>query len=335
MSAAATEAYTELMGDVCFAGSAGDPLYLHVQSFHRVKLAEHLEVGGKAETFKCRIIKRLLDKIVMPANWLMHRLDPDGACTLPYMQKVFRKRMLSGKCDLEHDTKPWPYRPPKYAKLEPGARKWRGRPTEKRVESSDVSDPLKMVQTYFSAIKFKKYKKIKIRKDAFSFLSLLISLILILKYEKTSFHMFNYRLFCGVRLRKFVVAGPIGTTKKHLLVERLKNATADDDAQPFVDRAPPRVNRVCLSCTKKISDQHFCCGRRSSAYVPWTGRMRSLRPQSPPSPRRRLDRSVEVASLHLVRPLPAENVCVLRHSRHVLRRPQKSRTKTFYLPKSQ
>jgi hypothetical protein len=28
--------------------------------------------------------------------------------------------------------------------------------------------------------------------------------------------MFNYRLFCGVRPRKFVVAGQIGPTKKHL-----------------------------------------------------------------------------------------------------------------------
>jgi hypothetical protein len=50
-----------------------------------------------------------------------------------------------------------------------------------------------MVQKYFSAIKFKKSK-----------------------IEKTSFRMFNYRLFCGVRPRKFVVAGQIGTTKKHL-----------------------------------------------------------------------------------------------------------------------
>jgi hypothetical protein len=43
ISAADTEAFAELMGDVCFAGSAGDPLYLHVQKFHRAKLTAHLE----------------------------------------------------------------------------------------------------------------------------------------------------------------------------------------------------------------------------------------------------------------------------------------------------
>jgi hypothetical protein len=44
-------------------------------------LAAHLEAGGKAETFKCRIIKRLIDKLIMPVNWLMYRMDPD--CSRP------------------------------------------------------------------------------------------------------------------------------------------------------------------------------------------------------------------------------------------------------------
>jgi hypothetical protein len=37
-----------------------------------------------------------------------------------------------------------------------------------------------------------------------------------------------------------------------------------------------------------------------------------------------------VASLHLVRPLPAKNVCALRHRRYVLR---KVRTTTMYIAK--
>jgi hypothetical protein len=35
-------------------------------------------------------MKRLLDKIIMPANWLMHRLDPDGSRTLAYMHNALR-----------------------------------------------------------------------------------------------------------------------------------------------------------------------------------------------------------------------------------------------------
>jgi hypothetical protein len=92
MSAADTRAFAELMGDICFAGSACDSLYPHVQKFHRpgVQLTAHLEAGGTAKTFTCRIIKRLLDKIIMPANWLMYRLDPDGSRTLAYMHNALR-----------------------------------------------------------------------------------------------------------------------------------------------------------------------------------------------------------------------------------------------------
>ena len=78
MSAADTDAFGSLVTDICYAGTRGDPVYLHIEKFHRAKLAEHVGRGGEPEKFRCRIIKRLLDKIVMPANWLMFRLDPDG-----------------------------------------------------------------------------------------------------------------------------------------------------------------------------------------------------------------------------------------------------------------
>jgi hypothetical protein len=72
-------------------------------------------------------------------------------------------------------------------------------------------------------------------------------------------------------------------TKKR--VERLKQAKADDDARPFVDRAPPLVNHVSHSGTMNISELPFCTGRRSCAYVPWTGRIWSLPPPVPsPTP---------------------------------------------------
>ncbi len=73
----------------------------------------------------------------------------------------------------------------------------------------------------------------------FRFFDYKIVLILILKYEKTSFRMFNYRLFCGYRPRKFVVTGQICITKKHLAEVHVQRPPAQGKTEASADRLLP------------------------------------------------------------------------------------------------
>jgi hypothetical protein len=257
MSAADTTAFAELMGDIFCAGSAGDPVYLQVQKFHRAKLAAYLEAGGEEEKFKCRIIKRLMDKIIVPANWLMYRLDPHGSRTLTYMHNALKPYFRDYQIFLEqHDPK---------AKTTVDA--W---DLETYLDIMDTAHVITRIDTkkdeLWGDLMFKCscktcFVKACCRESVIWSMVLNPGLKIPPKYAK---------LEPGARKRR---GRP---TEKR--VERLKKAAADDDARPFVDRAPPRVCCVSHSGTMHISDQHFCNGRRSFAYVSWTGRMWSLLP---------------------------------------------------------
>jgi hypothetical protein len=79
MTAEETSAFGELISDLFYTHPRSEPVYLHIQKFHAAKLEIHLESGELEETFKCKIRKRLLDKIIMPSNKLMYTVDPKGS----------------------------------------------------------------------------------------------------------------------------------------------------------------------------------------------------------------------------------------------------------------
>ncbi len=68
-------------------------------------MAAFLGAGGEEEKFMRRIIKQLLYKIIMPANWLMYRLDPHGSRTLTYMHNALKPYFREYQIFLQHDPK--------------------------------------------------------------------------------------------------------------------------------------------------------------------------------------------------------------------------------------
>ncbi len=54
-------------------------MYLYIQKFHAANLEDHLESCRLEENLKCKIRKRLLDKIIMPSNKLMYTVDPQSS----------------------------------------------------------------------------------------------------------------------------------------------------------------------------------------------------------------------------------------------------------------
>ena len=87
MSAEETSAFGKLEGDLFYTHARSEPVYLHIQKFHAAKLEDHLKSSGKAEDCKCRIRKKLLDKIIMPSNKLLYTVDSKGKRKLTHMMK--------------------------------------------------------------------------------------------------------------------------------------------------------------------------------------------------------------------------------------------------------
>jgi hypothetical protein len=99
MNAEETSAFGALMADMFYTHARSEPdppqlVYLHIQKFHAAKLEDYLESGGKAFDFKCRISKKLPDKIIMLSNKLMYTVDPKGsrklACVMKDLKPYFQ-----------------------------------------------------------------------------------------------------------------------------------------------------------------------------------------------------------------------------------------------------
>jgi hypothetical protein len=215
-----TEAVAQLMGDICWHGQHKVPVYLKIQKFHADKLKEHLDAGKEATDFKCRIRKRLLNKMIMPTNRLMYKLDPKctrsvddvHAALMPYFseyqaflrQHEDRYKDVVGQWDL-----------PKYLDV------MESMVVVTRIEKSDES---------WGELKFKCSCK-------FCFVrcccreNLIWSMVL------------NPKL---VMPPKYAKLEPSERKKKGRPTEkRLKDAAVEPiDARAFVDKAPPRVNNV-------------------------------------------------------------------------------------------
>jgi hypothetical protein len=78
LDAAGNEAYAELCADIILTGSEDDPLYLRIQKFHRNKISEYVNAGGKEEEYKWNLRKKLVAQIMVPSSRLLYKLDPEG-----------------------------------------------------------------------------------------------------------------------------------------------------------------------------------------------------------------------------------------------------------------
>ena len=223
LSASDTAAFAELMADLTFAGGPHDPLYLQIQKFHRAKLADHLAAGKAEKDFKCRIIKRLLDKIIMPANWLMYRLDPNGKRSVTEVHTALQPYFRDYQAFMrQHET---------------------GTAFAARVARWDLEEYLDVMDTavvvtridtkkeelwgdlYFKCSCKPCFVRGCCRESVIWSMVLNPKLVIPPKYAK---------LEPGERKRK---GRP---TEKR--VAKLKEAQADLDARPFVDKAAPRVS---------------------------------------------------------------------------------------------
>ncbi len=101
MNAEETSALGALMADLFYTYARSEPVYLHIQKFHAAKLDDHLESSGKEQDFKCRIRKKLLDKIIMPSNKLMYTVDPKGSRKLDHVVKDLKQyfQAFAAYCD--------------------------------------------------------------------------------------------------------------------------------------------------------------------------------------------------------------------------------------------
>jgi hypothetical protein len=98
MTAEETSAFGELISDMFYTHPRCEPVSLHIQKFHAAKLEDHLESGELEENFKCRIRKRLLDKIMMPSNKLMCTVDPKGSRKLNHVMRDLQPTSVRSLC---------------------------------------------------------------------------------------------------------------------------------------------------------------------------------------------------------------------------------------------
>jgi hypothetical protein len=65
-----------------------------------------MRIWKQLAKFNGRIIKRLLDKIIMPANWFMNRLDPHSSWPLPDVHAALKPNFWDYNIFLEqHEPK--------------------------------------------------------------------------------------------------------------------------------------------------------------------------------------------------------------------------------------
>ncbi len=107
MTAEETLAFEALILDLFYTHARSEPVYLHIQKFHAAKLEDHLESCGKEEDFKCRICKKLLDKIIMQSNKLMFTVDPKGSRKLDHVMRDLKPyfQAFAAFCDQHLETR--------------------------------------------------------------------------------------------------------------------------------------------------------------------------------------------------------------------------------------
>jgi hypothetical protein len=102
----APKEFVQQLADVLmFDGDGEDvPLYLRIQRFHAAKISELIESGKTVDDYKCPFKKSLFDKLVMPSSKLLYRLDPNKTRSLDDVMTEVHPLVREYQAFLEQDT---------------------------------------------------------------------------------------------------------------------------------------------------------------------------------------------------------------------------------------
>jgi hypothetical protein len=192
-------------------------MYLRIQRFHAAKISELIELGKTVDDYKCPFKKSLFDKLVMPSSKLMYHLDPNKTRSIDDIMTELHPLVREYQAFLEQGT----------TKYKDAVSKWGLVKYLEVMDNFNLVSRIKHPDEPWGEFWFKcSFKHCHVHGCC---------------RESIIWNMFlNHTLKI---LPKYAVLEPHNREKRGKPTEKRIAAmrAAEEDARPFVDKAPPKV----------------------------------------------------------------------------------------------